>query len=132
MLETLAASNKKLLDANNETISLARYITGVLPLFMAALAGLTAVIAWLFSRGLTRSVNELHHGAQAFTNDDLSHRIPKLHEREFEQLGAAFNAMALQLDEHRGDMRDSNIRLEAIVEERTRALKSSNEWLCNL
>ena len=129
MLETLAASNKKLVDANTETISLAHYITGVLPLFMATLAGLTAVIAWLFSRGLTRSVNELHHGAQAFTSDDLSHRIPELHEREFEQLGAAFNGMARQLAEHRAAMRDSNIRLEAIVEERTRALRSSNETL---
>jgi len=129
MSETLAASSKKLAEANTETISLAHYITGVLPLFMAMLAGLTALIAWLFSRGLTRSVNELHLGAQAFTNDDLNHRIPELHEREFEQLGAAFNAMARQLAEHRTAMSDSNIRLEAIVEERTRALKSSNETL---
>jgi signal transduction histidine kinase len=74
-------------------------------------------------------VNELHHGVQAFTNDDLNHRIPELHEREFEQLGAAFNTMARQLAEHRSTMSDSNIRLEAIVEERTRALKSSNEIL---
>ncbi len=129
MLETLAASSKQLAEANTETVSLAHYITGVLPLFMLTLAALTAMIAWLFSRSLTRSVNELHHGAQAFTNDDLNHRIPELHEREFEQLGAAFNAMARQLAEHRAAMRDSNIRLEAIIEERTRALKSSNETL---
>ena len=129
MLETLAASNKKLAEANVETISLAQYITGVLPLFMLTLVGLTGMIAWLFSRSLTRSVSELHHGAEAFTNDDLNHRIPELHEMEFEQLGAAFNAMACQLAEHSSGMRDSNIRLEAIIEERTRALKSSNETL---
>jgi len=87
------------------------------------------MIAWLFSRSLTRSVNVLHRGAQAFSNDDLNHRIPELHEKEFEQLGEAFNAMARQLADHRTGMRDSNIRLEAIVEERTRALKSSNEIL---
>jgi two-component system OmpR family sensor kinase len=52
-----------------------------------------------------------------------------LHEREFERLGMAFNTMARQLAEHRAAMRDSNIRLEAIIEERTRALKSSNETL---
>jgi two-component system OmpR family sensor kinase len=132
MAETLAASNKKLEQANTETIALAHYITGVLPLFMLTLAGLTAMIAWLFSRSLTRSVSELHHGAQAFSNDDLNHRIPELHEREFERLGAAFNAMARQLAEHRSAMRDSNIRLEAIVEERTRALKSSNETLARV
>ena len=129
MLETLAVSSKNLSEANTETISLARYITGVLPLFMLTLAGLTAMIAWFFSRNLTRSVNELHDGAQAFTNDELNHRIPELRETEFEQLGAAFNTMARQLTEHRAGMRDSNIRLEAIVEERTRALKSSNEIL---
>ncbi|HEY5775466.1 MAG TPA: histidine kinase dimerization/phospho-acceptor domain-containing protein, partial [Xanthomonadales bacterium] len=129
MADALTASRNKLVEANTETISLAHYITGVLPLFMLTLAGLTAMVTWLFSRSLTRSVNELHHGAQAFSNDDLNHRIPELHEREFEQLGAAFNAMARQLAEHRAAMRDSNIRLEAIVEERTRALKSSNETL---
>jgi signal transduction histidine kinase len=96
---------------------------------MLTLAGLTAMIAWLFSRSLTRSVNVLHHGAQAFSNDDLNYRIPELHEKEFEQLGKAFNTMARQLADHRTGMRDSNIRLEAIVEERTRALKSSNEIL---
>ena len=129
MLETLAASRNKLVEANTETISLAHYITGVLPLLMLGLASLTAIVAWLFSRSLTRSVSELHHGVQAFTNDDLNHRIPELHEREFEQLGAAFNTMARQLAEHQSAMSDSNIRLEAIVEERTRALKSSNEIL---
>lgn len=129
LFASLATSRKKLAEANTETISLAHYITGVLPLFMLMLAGLTAVMAWLFSRSLTRSVNELHHGAEAFSNDDLNHRIPELHEKEFEQLGMAFNTMAKQLAEQRAAMRDSNIRLEAIVEERTRALKCSNETL---
>ena len=55
MDEILAARAKALSDANTETISLARYITGVLPLFMLALAGFTALIIWLFSRSLTRS-----------------------------------------------------------------------------
>jgi len=129
MAEILAVRSRELLEANSESISLAHYITGVLPLFMLMLAGLTATIAWLFSRSLTRSVNVLHRGAQAFTNDDLSHRIPELNESEFEELGEAFNAMARQLADHRAAMRDSNIRLEAIVEERTRALKTSNEVL---
>ncbi len=129
LLGALADSSKRLAEANTETVSLAHYITGVLPLFMLTLAGLTALIAWLFSRSLTRSVTELHHGAQAFANDDLNHQIPELQEREFEQLGAAFNTMARQLAEHRTAMRDSNIRLEATIEERTRALKSSNATL---
>jgi len=129
MLEALASKSRELSEANSETVSLAHYITGVLPLLMLTLAGLTAIIAFLFSRSLTRSVNVLHHGAQAFTHDDLNHRIPELNEKEFEQLGEAFNAMARQLADQRAAMRDSNVRLEAIVEERTRALKTSNEIL---
>mgnify|MGYP003334273575 CR=1 FL=1 len=127
--QALSAKRIELEDANDEAISLSHYITGVLPAFMLALAGMTAIVAWLFSRSLTRSVKVLHQGAEAFTNDDLSHRIPELAEFEFEQLGKAFNAMARQLSEHRMSMRDSNVRLEAIVEERTRALKTSNEIL---
>ena len=129
MTETLAIRSKQLSDANSETISLAHYITGVLPLFMLTLVALTAIIAWFFSRSLTRSVTVLHHGAQAFTNGDLNHRIPELQEKEFENLGAAFNTMARQLADHRTGLHDSNVRLESIVEERTRALKSSNEIL---
>jgi two-component system OmpR family sensor kinase len=129
MSETLVVRTRELSEANSETVSLAHYITGTLPMFMLALAGLTALIAWLFSRSLTRSVNQLHQGAQAFSNDELSHRIPELQEKEFERLGEAFNTMARQLTDQRTAMRDSNIRLEATVEERTRALKSNNEIL---
>jgi len=129
MNEILVARAKELDDANTETISLAHYITAVLPMFMLALAGLTALIIWFFSRSLTRSVNVLYHGAKTFTGGDLNHRIPELQEKEFGRLGEAFNTMARELADHRANMRDSNVRLEAIVEERTRALKSSNDML---
>jgi signal transduction histidine kinase len=99
---------------------------------MIALVGFTTLIAWLFSRSLTRSVNVLHDGAQTFTGGDLNHRIPELQEEEFGRLGEAFNLMAQELAGHRVSMHDSNVRLEAIVEERTRALKSSNERLATV
>ncbi len=126
---TLRSRTRAFSEANTEAISLAHYITGVLPLFMLALAVFTTLIAWLFSHGLTRSVNSLYYGAQAFTGGDLKHRIPRLREMEFDRLGEAFNTMARQLADHRAEMHDSNTRLEAIVDERTRALKDSNEVL---
>jgi signal transduction histidine kinase len=132
MNEILADREKVVSDANAEAVSLANYITGVLPLFMIALVGFTTLIAWLFSRSLTRSVNVLHDGAQTFTGGDLNHRIPELQEEEFGRLGEAFNLMAQELAGHRVSMHDSNVRLEAIVEERTRALKSSNERLATV
>jgi two-component system OmpR family sensor kinase len=132
MGEILSARIRMVSDANTEAISLAHYITGVLPLFMLTLAGFTTLIAWLFSRSLTRSVNVLYHGAKAFSEGDLNHRIPELQEKEFARLGEAFNTMALELADHRASMHDSNVRLEAIVEERTRALKSSNKMLATV
>jgi len=52
-----------------------------------------------------------------------------LQEKEFEHLGDAFNTMADELAGYRTSMHDSNVRLEAVVDERTRALKSSNDML---
>lgn len=129
MSDTLAANIQEVADADFEARSLSRYITAVLPLFMLSLAGLTGLIAWLFSRSLTRSVSVLHNGVWAFTNGDLTHRIPELKEKEFEHLRDAFNTMAQELAEHRTRMHDSNVQLEAVVDERTRALKSSNDML---
>ena len=129
MGEIMAARAKEVSEANTETISLAHYITGVLPLFILALTGFTVLIIWLFSRSLTRSVNVLYQGAKTFTGGDLNHRIPDLQEKEFGRLGEAFNIMARELADNRASMHDSNVCLEAIVEERTRALKSSNDML---
>jgi len=129
MAEILAANVQEVNEADEEARNLSRYITGVLPLFMLSLAGLTGLIVWLFSRSLTRSVTVLHNGVWAFSHGDLSHRIPELKEKEFEHLGDAFNTMAQELAEHRTRMHDSNVQLEAVVDERTRALKSSNDML---
>lgn len=132
MEETLAASRVEVDDADFEAKSLSRYISAVLPLFMLALVSLTGLIVWLFSRSLTRSVAVLHNGVWAFTNGDLTHRIPELKEREFELLADAFNTMAEELAGHRTNMHDSNVQLEAVVDERTRALKSSNKLLAQV
>jgi len=129
MAETLTANQKEVDLANKEAISLSQYITRALPIFMLILIAATVLVAWLFSRGLTRSVNVLHQGVTAYTRGDLAHHIPEIKEREFNRLGVAFNTMALELASHRSNMRDSQVRLEAMVEERTRALKSSNEIL---
>ena len=50
MGEILVTRTKEVSEANTETISLAHYITGTLPLFILALTGFTVLIIWLFSR----------------------------------------------------------------------------------
>jgi two-component system OmpR family sensor kinase len=118
--------------ASEEAITLAHYITGVLPIFMTVLVLLTLVTVMLFSRSLTRSVNALQDGVRAFTGGDLVHRIPPLKEAEFVRLGEAFNTMAKELSDHRARMKDANVRLEAMVEERTGELREMNRKLAQL
>ena len=87
---------------------------------------------WLFSRSLTGSIRTLHDAVSEFTSGNLKHRIPNIAEREFHELGEAFNTMAHELSEHRAGLRDANVRLEGMIEERTRALKESNRKLAEL
>ncbi len=96
---------------------------------MVVLVIITLFFIIVLSRHLTRSISALHQGALAFRNDDLSYRIPELSELEFQRLGEAFNTMAIQLSEHREQLRDTNIQLEATVDERTRELQESNRKL---
>lgn len=118
--------------AESEAIALARYITRLLPYVMAVVAIFTLLMVFVFSRSLTRSVGTLHEGVQSFTSGNLVHRIPELREREFWRLGEAFNIMAKELLEHRNNLHDANIRLEAMVDERTSALQASNEKLADV
>ena len=112
--------------------ALTRDITRYLPILMVALVIITFFIIVFFSRHLTRSVGALQQGARAFRDDDLSYRIPELSELEFQQLGDAFNTMATRLSDHRKELRDTNLRLEATVDERTRELQVSNAKLANV
>ena len=115
--------------ADSDAIALAGYITKVLPIFMSILVVITLTVVFLFTNSLTRSVTALQDGAQAITSGNLGHRIPVLREKEFYYLGEALNAMAIELSESRSSMHDATVRLEAPVNERTRALQTSNEKL---
>jgi len=130
MTESVIADQREVVRrSQGGAIDLSTYIISLLPALMAALIVITFVMAWLFSRSLTRSVNTLYEGAVAFSGGDLSYRIPRLREMEFKRLGEQFNTMARELAEHRASVDDANVKLEAVVEERTRALKTSNEKL---
>jgi signal transduction histidine kinase len=126
------AQSKQAVSSEQNAIDLARYITKVLPVFVSLLVVVTLVVLTLFSRSLSRSVGALHEGVRAFTAGNLGHRIPSLKEREFWRLGEAFNTMARELSDHRSRLHDANVTLEAKIEERTRALQSSNQKLANV
>lgn len=132
IITAIDAQERKARTADQDAIALARYIKSVLPVFIFVLVAVTLLTTWLFSRSLTRSVSALHDGARAFTSGNLAHRIPELREDEFQRLGEAFNTMALELSENRTRLHDANVKLEATVEERTRALKTSNKKLAEV
>lgn len=130
LIETvLEEQRNEVKAALNKAVELATYITGVLPLFVVALIIFTLFFVWLFSRSLSRSVLALGQGAIAFGSGDLGYRIPNLKEKEFRHLGEAFNQMASELSNHRTQLHDTNVKLEAVVNERTRALQESNTRL---
>lgn len=128
----IAEQRKQVRAADQETIALAQYITTVLPVYMTIMVVFTLLAVFVFSRSLKRSVGTLHEGVRAFTSGNLGHRIPPLREREFWRLGEAFNTMARELSDHRSSLHDANVTLEAKVEERTKALKSSNKKLADV
>jgi signal transduction histidine kinase len=132
IIAALEEQKREARAADQDAIELTLHITNLLPIFMTVVVIITLLVIFLISRSLTRSVSALHDGAQAFRSGNLEHRIPKLREREFSRLGVAFNTMARELSDHRRRLHDANIKLEATVNKRTHALKTSNRKLADV
>lgn len=128
----IADQRREVRLADEKAIALAEYVSRVLPAVMSILVVLTLLAVFVFSRSLRRSVGALHDGVRAFTGGNLDHRIPPMREREFWRLGEAFNTMAREVSDHRSNLHVANVTLEAKVEERTRALKTSNRKLADV
>ncbi len=124
-----ADQKMKALGKDRLATSLSLSIAKIMPVLLAVLVVIALFFIFILSRHLTRSVSALHQGALALSNDDLSYRIPELNEMEFQRLGEAFNSMAIQLAEHREQLRNTNLQLETTIDERTRQLQESNTKL---
>lgn len=92
-----------------------------------ALAGLAAAL--YFGRALRRPLAELSDGAQALQQGQLSHRIPLDGNDEFSAVARSMNAMASELDLHRGREAQQRQRLEDEVAGRTAELRRALEAL---
>lgn len=134
ILVAAATTDQKIKAAGKEreATALSLSIAKLMPVLLAVLVVVTLFFIFNLSRHLTSSVNALHQGALALKNDDLAYRIPELSEMEFQRLGEAFNTMAIQLSEHSEQLRDTNIQLEAMIDERTSELLESNEKLADV
>jgi signal transduction histidine kinase len=117
---------------SKETMAHAQYIARQLPVLISVIVIVSLVLVWLVSRSLTRSLTALRDGTREFSSGNLEHRIPVLKEEEFSRLAQALNTMALELSDHRKRSLDTTTKLEAMVDERTQALKFSNDKLAEV
>lgn len=129
LLPVLEEQRRVLDDLGAQAVSQADYVMRLLPVVMVLMVVATAFVAWRFSRRLASSLGALSEATQAYGGGDLDHRVARLEEPDFDRLGQAFNDMAVALEGAGRQLRESNVSLEAKVEERTRALKESAEKL---
>ena len=78
--------------------------------------GLTFVVIYLISRGLSRAVVRLARGAHRFAAGDLDHRIVKPASSELGTVTEAFNRMAGQIEAHIAELRSRQTELQAILQ----------------
>lgn len=87
------------------------------------------VLAVHLGRRLQRPLDRLLAGIQALQAGALDHRVPIGSHDEFDRVAGHFNAMAAELQQHRGDADAARRRLEDAVQARTRELSSAHDAL---
>lgn len=80
-------------------------------------------------RAMSGPVDSLTRGAEAFAKGDLSHRVPRGFDAEFDEIAAAFNLMADQLAAQNVDREQARRELEFEVADRTAELTRANAAL---
>ena len=82
---------------------------------LAAALGVSAVLAVVLSRVLTKPLKRLSEATRRFAAGDLNERVPVRGADEIAALSADFNAMAVRLDELVETLRDAAKRQEDFV-----------------
>ena len=88
----------------------------------------SALLAWLIARGVSRSVASLSRAAEQVRRDkDFGVRAVKTSDDELGALTDVFNEMLADIQGRDDELRDHRANLERLVEQRTQALQERNE-----
>lgn len=96
-------------------------------LFALMVLTLAFIAAILFSRSLTRPIEDLVGGMKKVAQGDLQSRIQIQSRDEIRLLAENFNSMIGDLQESRNQLEEANRTLEAKVQERTLQLEKQNQ-----
>ena len=115
------ATRESILAASEDTAShigaqqdlMRTVFSGLFVVLLVAVGVLTLV----FTRYLTRPLEELRKGSQAIGKGDLDHRVEVHTGDEFEELAESFNIMTADLKEHIGILRRTTAEKERILKE---------------
>lgn len=83
----------------------------------------------LLERGIARPLASLHAAARALGSGDLSYRVPRGFDVEFDQMAIAFNGMAERLSQKEASREEARRALESAVASRTEELTQANASL---
>ena len=120
-LDAAAAS-----DAAEKALAKAQLWTAEAAIFALVMAALSA---WYLNRRIRSPLADLMGGAEAVRQGDLESRIPVRRTDEFGLVAGRFNEMTQELAQRRRQADESQARLEAAIESRTRELEQVNATL---
>jgi PAS domain S-box-containing protein len=97
-------------------------------LWLGVLALLSAIaLGILLARRLSQTIRRLTEASQAIARGELDREVPTTGIKELDILSQAFNQMSDRLEQSFADLEKGKVELEQNVEERTAALRQSEE-----
>ncbi len=87
----------------------------------------TITLGILLARRLSQTIQRLTEASQAIARGELDREVPTTGIKELDSLSQTFNQMSDQLEQSFADLEKSKVELEQNVEERTAALRQSEE-----
>lgn len=114
--------------ANQQTVARALLVIGPIALSLVAVG----VVWFATDIQISRPMRRLIRAAEAYSNGDLSSRLPLIGPAELRNLSAMFNEMAVRIDRREGELRDAVETREAMMREIHHRVKNNLQIVTSL